>query len=71
MVFLLKTKLPLNTGHNFLKCWSLVMADGRMVSRGMVFAYFRAPVAQLVEHRAAMPEVMSSTPAGPILRVFK
>ena len=26
---------------------------------------------QLVEHRAAMREVVSSTPAGPILRVFK
>ena len=28
----------------------------------------RAPVAQLVEHRAVTPEVMSSTPAGPTLR---
>ena len=31
----------------------------------------RAPVAQLVEHRAAMREVVSSTPAGPTLRVFQ
>ena len=31
----------------------------------------RAPVAQLVEHRAVTREVMSSTPAGPTLRVFK
>ena len=31
----------------------------------------RAPVAQLVEHRAVMREVVSSTPAGPTLRVFK
>ena len=31
----------------------------------------RAPVAQLVEYRAAMREVVSSTPAGPTLRVFK
>ena len=31
----------------------------------------RAPVAQLVEHRAAMQGVVSSTPAGPTLRVFK
>ena len=30
-----------------------------------------APVAQLAEHRAAMWEVMSSTPAGPTLRVLK
>ena len=29
-----------------------------------------APVAQLVEHRAAMREVVSSTPAGPTLRVL-
>ena len=31
----------------------------------------RAPVAQLVEHRAATRDVVSSTPAGPTLRVFK
>jgi len=31
----------------------------------------RALVAQSVEHRAAMQEVMSSTPAGPTLRVLK
>ena len=31
----------------------------------------RAPVVQLVEHRAVTREVVSSTPAGPILRVFK
>ena len=31
----------------------------------------RAPVAQLAEHRAAMREVMSSTPAGTTLRVLK
>ena len=31
----------------------------------------RAPVAQLVEHRAVMREVGSSTPAGPTLRVLK
>ena len=30
-----------------------------------------APVAQLVEHRAVTREVVSSTPAGPTLRVFK
>ena len=29
--------------------------------------WHRAPVAQLVEHRAAMREVVSSTPAGPTL----
>ena len=32
---------------------------------------YRAPVAQLVEHRAAMRKVVSSTPARPTLRVFK
>ena len=31
----------------------------------------RAPVAQFVKHRAAIREVVSSTPAGPALRVFK
>ena len=32
---------------------------------------YRAPVAQLIEHRVVMQEVVSSTPAGPTLRVFK
>ena len=31
----------------------------------------KAKVAQLVEHRAVTREVVSSTPAGPTLRVFK
>ena len=31
----------------------------------------RAPLAQLVEHRAVTREVVSSTPAGPTLRVLK
>ena len=31
----------------------------------------RAPVAQLAEHRAAVQEVMTSTPVGPSLRVLK
>ena len=31
----------------------------------------RGPVAQLVEQRFALPEVVSSTLAGPILRVLK
>ena len=35
------------------------------------FALHRALVAQLVEHRAVTREVVSSTPAGPTLRVFK
>ena len=31
----------------------------------------RAPVAQLIEHRVVTREVVSSTPAGPTLRVLK
>ena len=31
----------------------------------------RAPVAQFVERRAVMREVVSSTPVGPTLRVLK
>ena len=31
----------------------------------------RAPVAQMVERRAVTREVVSSTPAGPTLRVLK
>ena len=33
--------------------------------------FSREPVAQLVEHRAVTREVVSSTPAGPTLRVLK
>ena len=32
---------------------------------------YRAPVAQLIEHRVVTREVVSSTPAGPTLRVLK
>ena len=32
---------------------------------------YRALVAQLVEHRVVVREVVSSTPAGPTLRVLK
>ena len=35
------------------------------------FTFYRAPVAQLVERRAVMREVVSSTLAGPSLRVLK
>ena len=43
----------------------------RLNPKSLVCKTHRAPVAQLVEHRAAMREVVSSTPAGPTLRVFK
>ena len=35
------------------------------------FSLFKRPVAQLVEHRVVKREVVSSTPAGPTLRVLK
>ena len=37
----------------------------------LISNYYREPVAHLVENRAAMREVASSTPAGPSLRVLK
>ena len=37
----------------------------------IIAAQDQAPMAQLVEHRAVTREVVSSTPAGPTLRVFK
>ena len=43
-----------------------------MPGQNIVWLYVnRAPVAQLVERRAVMREVVSSTPAGPTLRVLK
>ena len=41
------------------------------LSNNDIDAVHRAPVAQLVEHRAVTREVVSSTPAGPTLRFFK
>ena len=37
----------------------------------VIFYDDRAPVAQLIEHRVVTREVVSSTPAGPTLRVLK
>ena len=44
---------------------------GRLLEAWLALTYNRAPVAQLVEHRAVTREVVSSTPAGPTLRIFK
>ena len=43
---------------------------GRVV-RKVEPVHNRAPAAQLIEHRVVMQEVVSSTPAGPTLRVLK
>ena len=43
---------------------------GRVV-RKVEAVHNRAPVAQLIEHRVVMWEVVRSTPAGPTLRVLK
>ena len=40
-------------------------------AHNILTTFYRAPVAQLTEHRAVTREVVSSTPAGPTLRVFK
>ena len=43
-----------------------------MQNKGITLTWFnRAPVAQLVEHRVIMLEAVSSTTAGPTLRVLK
>ena len=84
LVFLTKEK-ALNLKHaavDLLHCKNPTIGDvarvlGLIVSSFQGVAYgplhfrYRAPVAQLVENRAAMQEVVSSTPAGPTLRVFK
>ena len=51
----------------------LIELQSPMVSVGNTIRteMFHAPVAQLVEHRAVTREVVSSTPAGPSLRVLK
>ena len=45
--------------------------DKETLLTGDFYYDLKAPVAQLVEHRAVMREVVSSTPAGPTLKVFK
>ena len=51
----------------FSKCTD----KNHFVSKRWLFTTHRAPVAQMVEHGAVMREVVSSTPAGPTLRVLK
>ena len=43
----------------------------RKNARRVFLVFDRAPVAHFVEHRALMREAVSSTPAGPTLRVLK
>ena len=60
--------------NRFQDLHALAVRENTVSSEAMILALMnghRAPVAQLVEHRAAMREVVSSTPAGPTLRVFK
>ena len=45
--------------------------DFKASSQKMVFSKLNLFLIKLVEHRAAMREVVSSTPAGPTLKVFK
>ena len=55
------------------KTWNLLFSSQQYnySKRNLVLRVHRAPVAQLVEHRAVTREVASSTPDGPTLRVFK
>ena len=48
----------------------LAKIAGSVISSALA-AGDRAPIAQLVEHRVVMREVVSSTPAGPTRRVLK
>ena len=49
----------------------LISENCLIISLATSYTNALSPMAKLVEHRAAMWEVMSSTPAGPTLRVFK
>ena len=63
--------LDLQVKHNW-KCDSEDLYERKACSAVVPSRLFhRAPVAQLVEHRAVTREVVSSTPARPTLRVFK
>ena len=55
-------------GASFFKGVAIIVTSAKQ--EGFLRAY-RAPVAQLVEHRAVTREVVSSNSAGPTLRVLK
>ena len=48
-----------------------MLLDSSLLEVQRIFTHQHAPVAQLVEHWAVLREVVSSTPAGPTLRVLK
>ena len=43
----------------------------RLINKDQISLHYRAPVAQLTQHWIVLREVVSSTPAGPTLRVLK
>ena len=55
----------------FLRIRYLLVTESSVFTLEKLVYFYRAPVAQLVEHRAVTREVVSSTPAGPSLRVSK
>ena len=68
---LLVDKATICTTPNENPLYSFDRDRSFLSARGVAIELDRAPVAQLVEHRAVTREVVSSTPAGPTLRVFK
>ena len=46
-------------------------SECKVFVKNISFHSYRAPVAQFIEHRVIMREAVSSTPAGPTLRVLK
>ena len=70
--------LKLRVKSKCFRCCLMRMISNSHVFQFPQFKYIvafilknRAPVAQLIEHRTVMREVVSSTPAGPTLRVLK
>ena len=67
-----KRGIPGRDGNHLLTVRRYLLLDPKMISHG-ISQHDRlcGVVLHLVEHRAVMREVVSSTPAGPTLRVLK
>ena len=61
----------LNLKKKKAKLLSRTVLKSKMTLLSLETTEYRAPAAQLVEHRAVTREVVRSTPAGPTLRVLK
>ena len=66
-----KRGIPGRDGNHLFTVRRYLLLDPKMISHGISQLDLCGVVPQLVEHRAITREVVSSTSAGPTLRVLK